>query len=638
MALISKPDSKSVKLSTTSVGKNTSSSISITEKRKKRTLAKQQQISENLANLANDLLAKTQEGVSAIEELKSAMEQIAAASEQNAGAAEESLSAIDEIAKNTESIYKEIKSVVKTTDETLQVLLEANESTLNTSNRMAESKRVFDSIVKKAIDLKKAGDRIGESVSVISKVADQTNLLALNAAIEAARAKEHGKGFAVVADETRSLAAISSQSADDTTKVVNEIQKSIELTQNGVEKSGSFISEAATITQDTANKADSTSNIAKKLASLMQEIGDGAEEIMEAVNRMQKGAEGISSAAEEQASAVNQATSSVDMQASALAQSEQAASNLVDLAEDLKNSTDVAKDAEEIASAAEELSSAIEEIQRSMGEVTSALTQIEKAAEISAKDATENATIARESLEGVSVVNEKLDSGIKFVKDIVANIEEITKLTTQIIQQVKDGIDEGKKVTDELTQVEKHSRTISKILRKIENVIVQTTMLAVSGSIEAARAGEFGKGFAVVSSDIRNLAQDAQSNLEKIIDIMASLDDEISMIIINWDNAASTLKQEVKDLAILQKSIDEALNSVKKLESIISNLQNANNQNLEALNQALQGSEQIQQAVELAVSNANQSKEAASLIVSTVEEMGNLVEELAVLADELQQG
>jgi len=636
MALISKPDSRSVKHS--NVGKTVSSSTSMADKRKKRTLAKQQQISENLANLANDLLAKTQEGASAIEELKSAMEQITVASEENASAAEESLSAVDEIAKNTESIYKDVKSVVKTTDETLQVLLEANESTLTTSNRMAEAKGVFDNIVKKAIDLKKAGDNIGELVSVIAKVADQTNLLALNAAIGAARAKEHGKGFAVVADEIRSLAAISSQSADDTAQVVNEIQKSIGLTQSSVEKSGSFVSDAATITHDTANKADLTSNIAKELATLMKGVGEDAEEIMEAVNRMQKGAEGISSAAEEQASAVNQATSSIDMQASALAQSEQAASSLVDLAEDLKNSTDVSKDAEEIASAAEELSGAIEEIQKSMGEVTSALTQIEKAAEISTGDATENATIARESLERVSVANEKLDSGINFVKEIVVNIEEIVKLITQIAQQVKVGIDEGKKVTDELAQVEKYSKTISKILRKIENVIVQTTMLAVSGSIEAARAGEFGKGFAVVSSDIRNLAQDAQGNLEKILDIMAGLDGEISMIIVDWNNATSTQEQEVKDLAILQKNVDKALNSVRNFELILSNLQNANNQNLEALNQALQGSEQIQQAADLAMSNASQSKEAASLIVSTVEEMGNFVEELAVLADELQQG
>lgn len=41
-------------------------------------------------------------------------------------------------------------------------------------------------------------------------------------------------------------------------------------------------------------------------------------------------------------------------------------------------------------------------------------------------------------------------------------------------------------------------------------------MLAVNGAVEAARAGEYGKGFAVVSTDIQNLANDAAENAEQI--------------------------------------------------------------------------------------------------------------------------
>ena len=370
----------------------------------------------------------------------------------------------------------------------------------------------------------------------------------------------------------------------------------------------------------------------------MQEIGNDTQDILSAVDRMQKGAEGISSAAEEQASAVNQATSAVDMQANALTESEQAASNLADLAEELKNSTDVSKDAEEIASAAEELSSAVEEIQRTMGEVTSALTQIEKAAEIANGDATENGATARQSMERVEAVGKRLESAMEYNKEIVSGSKEIVELIKTLIEQINSGVTDGTKVTTALSQVEKHSKLISKILRKIENVITQTTMLAVSGSIEAARAGDFGKGFAVVSGDIRNLAQDAQGNLEKILDIIVKLDEEIVLIIANWSSAVNTQDQEVKDLARLQKEIDGVLKDMQSLEEVLGNLQNANSQNLEALTQALQGSEQIIIAVELALSNANQSKEAANLIVETVEEMGNLVEELAVFADELQQG
>ena len=635
MALISKPDNVGSKVVQ---NKKESNSNSMADKRKKRTLAKQQQISENVANLANELLAKTQEGVSAIEELKSAMEQIAAASEENAGAAEESLSAIDEIQKNTESIVKETRIVIGNTEEALGVFQTANTNVLATAKRMEDAQKVFSDIVNKAGDLKKAGESIGESVGVIAKVADQTNLLALNAAIEAARAKEHGKGFAVVADETRSLAAISAKSAEDTTTVVSDIQKSIETTESSVEETGKFITEAGNRTTEVAKISQDTTEVTQKMATLMKELGEDMQGIMDAVNRMQKGAEGISSAAEEQASAVNQATSAVDMQASALTESEQAASNLADLAEELKNSTDVAKDAEEIASAAEELSSAVEEIQRSMGDVTSALIQIEKAAEIANGDATENAATARQSMERVEAAGKRLAEAMEYNKQIIDATKEMVDLVENIIKQIDSGVEEGKNVTTELAQVEKYSKTISKILRKIENVIVQTTMLAVSGSIEAARAGEFGKGFAVVSSDIRNLAQDAQGNLEKILDIMVKLDEEIILIVNNWNTAATTQEQESRDSKILQTNLEEVLKNMQNLNEVLERLQNANSQNLEALNQALQGSEQISQAVELTVSNANQSKEAANLIVSTVEEMGNLVEELAVLADELQQG
>ncbi len=48
---------------------------------------------------------------------------------------------------------------------------------------------------------------------------------------------------------------------------------------------------------------------------------------------------------------------------------------------------------------------------------------------------------------------------------------------------------------------------------------IQTTMLAVSGSVEAARSGDFGRGFSVVSTDIRTLARSAGDNADKVKDI-----------------------------------------------------------------------------------------------------------------------
>ena len=266
------------------------------------------------------------------------------------------------------------------------------------------------------------------------------------------------------------------------------------------------------------------------------------------------------------------------------------------------------------------------------------MSQIEKAAEIANNDALENADIAEQSVEKT----ENSQNILKEMQENIVKIVEFLHSIASLIKEIKDILNtshnESTEVNTSVLEAQEKSKEISNILRKIENVIIQTTMLSVSGSIEAARSGEFGKGFAVVSSDIRNLAQEAQSNLENIREIVTGFDKELENIIKNWNETLLAQHNENKEFEKLEKETNNLLNTFKTIDEVVAGLVNANNQNLEALNQTLQASEQIKQALDLSVSNVAQSKEAANLILHTVVEMGNLVEEIAVFADELQQG
>ncbi len=636
MALVSsqlKTRQQSISHSSTS-----GNSSGFSDQRKKRTLAKQQQISENVAHLANDLLAKTQEGVSAINELKSAMEQIAAAAEENAGAAEESLSAVNQIAHTTEDNLNHTVESAKKITHSQATLNETMKNITTSSQRMNIASQTAQTIVQKSGDLRKASENIGEAVGLIAKAADQTNLLALNAAIEAARAKEHGKGFSVVADETRGLAGVSADNAAQTREIVGEIQSKITKVEENIIEVKEVIQQSASQSSQIVQEGEKLVSLAQNSTNNTSIANDKMSNLLKETEVMLQGSEGIASAAQEQASAINQATNAVDMQASALGQAEQAAMELSDLSEELKNSTDVHKDAEEIASMAEELSSAVEEILRSMEEVTGALVQIEEAASLANEDAIKNAQVAQVCTEYANESNEIFIEIKDEIESLIKGLTNSASSLHKIVDLVQKGNAEGEFTTSEILSVEKDAMKINKILRKIEGVITQTTMLAVSGNIEAARAGEFGKGFAVVSSDIRNLAQDAGSNLEKIIDTMTTLDEEIAHIDREWSVAASDLNDEKNQLISLSSELDEASQQISEIPKLLDALIGANEQNKEALEQMLLGSSQIQQAAEQAQSNAQESKIAADLIASTVSHMGNLVEELAVLADELQQG
>ncbi len=88
-----------------------------------------------------------------------------------------------------------------------------------------------------AIDqLAVASEEVRTFVSLVQKLARQSKLLALNAAMEAARAGEHGHGFAVVAEEVRRLAAMSSDAAERTERVVSGVLNGIAQSRSSSER------------------------------------------------------------------------------------------------------------------------------------------------------------------------------------------------------------------------------------------------------------------------------------------------------------------------------------------------------------------------------------------------------------------
>ena len=181
------------------------------------------------------------------------------------------------------------------------------------------------------------------------------------------------------------------------------------------------------------------------------------------------------------------------------------------------------------------------------------------------------------------------------------------------------------------------SRSVDKIVDGIGMVSVQTNMLAVSGSVEAARAGDLGKGFAVVSKDIRNLARDSGENAGRIKDTVACHSGS------DRRRCARDLEQIVTAAEAENQRNAAVLTNLGAVEADMAEVADGSQQILagadiilSSLKEGARGVQQVAAAAEEAGSAAAEASAAAKQQARGAEELAAAIEEIASLAEDIQ--
>jgi methyl-accepting chemotaxis protein len=374
-----------------------------------------------------------------------------------------------------------------------------------------------------------------------------------------------------------------------------------------------------------------------RLAEGSQETLLATIEAERAIGEVQKGAELVASAAEEQSSAANEAQSAIAQQAQSLDQGQTAAQSLASLSEQLRGGTAARSASEQIASTAEELSATIQELSSAASQIMAAVEQINRGSQQQAAAAQQTSAAlsqiersAQVALEKGNLANERVGMIAKALDDSRGSIE-------QLVVGVGDALGQTRGSLEGIIRLEAIGRKIEKIVDSIALVTIQASMLAVSGAVEAARAGDAGRGFALVSNDIRSLAREASESVERIKDTVRGILDQMALLRRDLEQIIAAAELELQNNRMVVKTLENVTSDIAALRKANHAILQGADAVLSGAGQTAAAAKQIAAAAEEASAASRQAATASAQQARGADDLAAAIEEIASLSDELNK-
>ncbi|GGM35631.1 methyl-accepting chemotaxis protein [Paraliobacillus quinghaiensis] len=219
-----------------------------------------------------------------------------------------------------------------------------------------------------------------------------------------------------------------------------------------------------------------------------------------------------------------------------------------------------------------------EETQASTQTLSQHITQVNQTASTSNEQSVAAKARATEGQEKLDALVGKIQSIDDYSKNMVASITSLGTSTDQIVTAINI----------------------------VKDIAEQTNLLALNSAIEAARAGEYGKGFGVVSDEIRKLSEQTKDSTTQIDKLIASSNSFRKKVTETLTEVEDALALAVESSDEMDRSFKDVMDTVQGSGSVILSVK-------EQMNNLVSIADEIEQAMHEVTTSAEQLNEATSM-------------------------
>lgn len=286
----------------------------------------------------------------------------------------------------------------------------------------------------------------------------------------------------------------------------------------------------------------------------------------------------------------------------------------------------------------ESLRQIVTQVKSSAEQVNASLGENEGAIQALAVEALRQADDVTQTLASVEAMTASIQQVARSAQQaaVVANSASTTAetsghamdLTVQNILTLREIIGE---TTKKVKRLGESSQQISKAVSLINQIAMQTNLLAINAGIEAARAGEEGQGFAVVAEEVGELAARSAEATKEIERIVETIQRETAEVVDAMDQSTTEVVAGTRLVEDAKQNLSRILDVSQQIDTLVGSISEATVSQVEI-------SESVTQLMQAIAAESTRTSQSSQNISTSLRETVNVARALQATVGTFKTG